>query len=172
MWLFIHAGIKVEHTILVNHVSKSGPRNINHLFYHNVKRWTFKYHVMFHLKISYIGINGKHLQWKLIRWNATTSHHDSWRIPSAKVAPPATQQSYIDHDVISILLHNSYHVTTLSVMFFISWQPIPDSKVHGAHMGPTWGQQDPGGPHVGPMKIAIWDQFLCYWGVYSLGVIM
>ena len=22
-------------------------------------------------------------------------------------------------------------------------------------MGPTWGQQD--GPHVGPMKIAIWD---------------
>ena len=32
----------------------------------------------------------------------------------------------------------------------------PDSKVHGAYMGPTWGRQDPGGPHVGPMIFAIW----------------
>ena len=31
-----------------------------------------------------------------------------------------------------------------------------DSKVHGAYMGPTWGRQDPGGPHVGPMILAIW----------------
>ena len=23
----------------------------------------------------------------------------------------------------------------------------PDNKVHGAHMGPTWGPQAPGGPH-------------------------
>ena len=33
----------------------------------------------------------------------------------------------------------------------------PHSNVHGAYMGPTWGQQDPGGPHVGPMNIAIGD---------------
>ena len=32
----------------------------------------------------------------------------------------------------------------------------PDSKVHGASMGPIWGWQDPGGPHVGPMNLAIW----------------
>ena len=32
----------------------------------------------------------------------------------------------------------------------------PDSKVQGANMGPTWGRQDPGGSHVGPMNIAIW----------------
>ena len=32
---------------------------------------------------------------------------------------------------------------------------IPDSKVHGANMGPIWGRQDPGGPHVGPMSPAI-----------------
>ena len=31
----------------------------------------------------------------------------------------------------------------------------PDSKVHGANMGPIWGRQDPGGPHVGPMNFAI-----------------
>ena len=33
---------------------------------------------------------------------------------------------------------------------------VPDSKVHGAYMGPTWGRQDPGGSHVGPMNLAIW----------------
>ena len=27
-------------------------------------------------------------------------------------------------------------------------------------MGPIWGRQDPGGPQVGPMKLAIWDDFL------------
>ena len=32
----------------------------------------------------------------------------------------------------------------------------PDSNVHGANMGPIWGRQDPGGPHVGPMNFAIW----------------
>ena len=32
----------------------------------------------------------------------------------------------------------------------------PGSKVHGANMGPTWGRQDPGGAHVGPIKVAIW----------------
>ena len=29
---------------------------------------------------------------------------------------------------------------------------FPDSKVHGANMGPIWGRQDPDGPHVGPMN--------------------
>ena len=31
----------------------------------------------------------------------------------------------------------------------------PDSKIHWANMGPIWGRQDPGGPHVGPMNFAI-----------------
>ena len=39
----------------------------------------------------------------------------------------------------------------------------PDSKVHGAKMGPIWGRQDPGGPHVGPMNFAIWGSFVCVW---------
>ena len=33
----------------------------------------------------------------------------------------------------------------------------PDSKVHGTNMGPIWGRQDPGGPHVDPMNFVIWD---------------
>ena len=34
---------------------------------------------------------------------------------------------------------------------------IPDSNIHGANMGPIWGRQDPGGPHVGRMNFAFWD---------------
>ena len=37
----------------------------------------------------------------------------------------------------------------------------PDSKVHGANMGPIWGRQDPGGPHIDPMNFAIWEAFTC-----------
>ena len=43
------------------------------------------------------------------------------------------------------------------VKFLITLNTIPDSKVHGANMGPIWGRQDPGGPHVGPMNFTIWD---------------
>ena len=32
----------------------------------------------------------------------------------------------------------------------------PDSKVHVANMGPTWGRQDTSRPHVAPMNLAIW----------------
>ena len=36
---------------------------------------------------------------------------------------------------------------------------IPDNKVQGANMGPIWGRQVPGGPHVGPMSFAIWNVY-------------
>ena len=32
----------------------------------------------------------------------------------------------------------------------------PDSKVHGANVGPIWGRKDPDGLHVGPVNFAIW----------------
>ena len=32
---------------------------------------------------------------------------------------------------------------------------VPDNKVHGANMGPTWVISAPDGPHVGPMNLAI-----------------
>ena len=34
---------------------------------------------------------------------------------------------------------------------------VPDSKVHGANMAPTWVLSAPDGPHVGPMNLAIMD---------------
>ena len=33
----------------------------------------------------------------------------------------------------------------------------PDSKLHGANMGPTWVLSAPDGPHVGPTNLAIRD---------------
>ena len=41
-----------------------------------------------------------------------------------------------------------------------------DNKVHGAQLGPTWGRQDPGGPHMGHMNLAILDGF-CLGDRYS-----
>ena len=50
----------------------------------------------------------------------------------------------------------------------LNWQPLghvinPDSKVHGASMGPTWALSAPAGPHVGPMNIAIREALLNLW---------
>ena len=60
--------------------------------------------------------------------------------------------------------HQSGNINHWSLFRVGSWNnatplrlAIPDSKVYGANMGPTWGQRDPGGPHVGPMNFAIWD---------------
>ena len=38
----------------------------------------------------------------------------------------------------------------------LPWINFPDSKAHGANMGPIWGRQATGGPHVGPMNFVIW----------------
>ena len=48
---------------------------------------------------------------------------------------------------------NDFHITAP----LLGEIHIPDSKVHGANMGPTWGRQDPGGPQIGPMNFGIWD---------------
>ena len=53
------------------------------------------------------------------------------------------------------------HVHVISVGVVLWPHAYPDSKVHGANMGPIWGRQDPGGPHVGPMNFAIWDIYHC-----------
>ena len=44
----------------------------------------------------------------------------------------------------------------MKVFLCISYEAAPDSKVHGANIGPIGGRQDPGGTHDGPMNFAIW----------------
>ena len=51
------------------------------------------------------------------------------------------------------------HIWLLSVLVLVKYAneaDFPDNKIHGPNMGPIWGRQDPGGPHVGPMNLAIW----------------
>ena len=59
----------------------------------------------------------------------------------------------------TVLSAKPYSKTSLAVA--AKWcldgvQCYPNSKVHGANMGPIWGRQDLGGPHVGPMNFGIW----------------
>ena len=52
----------------------------------------------------------------------------------------------------------SYIVNTMATDFIWN-QGINSSLIArfmGANMGPIWGRQDPSGPHVGPMNIAVW----------------
>ena len=44
-----------------------------------------------------------------------------------------------------------WHDTALAVPIF----KYPDSKIHGANMGPTWVLLALDGPHVGPMNLSI-----------------
>ena len=45
--------------------------------------------------------------------------------------------------------YQSDFIGRLCSLFGITWGNYPDSKVHGANMGPTWVLSAPDGPHVG-----------------------
>ena len=58
---------------------------------------------------------------------------------------------------ISQISLTKFHLKLLSVATLLSLvhgRGVPDSKVHGANMGPTWVLSAPDGPHVGPMNLA------------------
>ena len=46
----------------------------------------------------------------------------------------------------------------------------PESKVHGANMGPTWVLSVPYGPHVGPMNLAIRVHILTRWAIHAFAL--
>ena len=66
---------------------------------------------------------------------------------------PVTRKMFPFDDVI---MYCHPHLLWVGGLFLGYGHLYPDSKVHGANMGPTWGRQDPGRPHVGPMNFAIW----------------
>ena len=55
-----------------------------------------------------------------------------------------------NHIIVQLLVNQTWQIWVKNHM------NLPDSKVHGANMGPIWGREDPGGPNVGPMYFAIW----------------
>ena len=44
--------------------------------------------------------------------------------------------------------------TQMTLTESLAVDTVPDSKAHGANLGPVWVRQDPGRPHVGPMNLA------------------
>ena len=55
-----------------------------------------------------------------------------------------------------ITIRFSYVLFQLNELFVVNTELHDMSKVYAAYVGPTWGRQDPGGPHVGPMILDIW----------------
>ena len=65
-----------------------------------------------------------------------------------------------DGDYIENIIGNKDIIKSFEMRNITS---VPDGKVHGANMGPTWILSSPGGPHIGPMNLAIWDVFHPVW---------
>ena len=105
------------------------------------------------------------------RWNTKASltvfdlHHQGYR----------ALENWFNVNIIESGHFNKYSFLLWSVVFMqynIRFDPMlsianifPDNKVHGANMGPIWGRQDPDGPHVGPMNLAVWviSHEICTW---------
>ena len=50
---------------------------------------------------------------------------------------------------------NNFFWTVKFLLKFYHCRNYPDSKDHGANMGPTWVLLAPSGPHVDPMNLAL-----------------
>ena len=78
------------------------------------------------------------------------------------------------NDIQQILYNKSLGISDDRALYYCcydiallqTFQPIPDSKVHGTNMGPTWVLSAPGGNHVGPMNLAIRDGNNMCWMSY------
>ena len=60
---------------------------------------------------------------------------------------------------IYLLYYGVYATIGFTYIFecYFTDSTVPDSKVHGANMGPTWVLSAPDGPHIVPMNLAIRD---------------
>ena len=71
------------------------------------------------------------------------------------------------HDVVHLNNYGIWQVISQDASYHFMWycenQPYNPWEqgswgLHGAHLG----RQDPGGPHVGPMILAIWDALMLF----------
>ena len=86
-------------------------------------------------------------------------------LPGAQSSPlPVTRMASISHQLSPLLVTSNTKRTALLLkdmgynmnVSVVMKLDHPDSKVHGAIMGPVWGRQDPCRPHGGPMNFATW----------------
>ena len=57
------------------------------------------------------------------------------------------------------IAHGDTIIGLRDVLYADDIMGTPDSKVHGANMGPTWVLSAPDGLHVGPMNLVIRDTY-------------
>ena len=79
-------------------------------------------------------------------------------VPSHLNCPNKSRESCL-YSIILIIAKPLQRLSQGVVIFRAATNHFPDSRVHGANIGPIWGRRDPGGPHVGPMNFAIWVSF-------------
>ena len=107
----------------------------------------------------------------------TSGPPGSWR---PQVGPTLAPRIWLLGNPLSRLKQETPRIITASIWFshtpwwfkdlkmlYLRSTVYPDSKVDGASMGPTWGRQDPSGPHVGHMNLPIWV-YLCFITRYHL----
>ena len=75
-----------------------------------------------------------------------------------KLTTDTSYLAWVYYGVSSVfkILEERNHVKNTPYSIYLLPETYPDSKDHGANVGPIWGRQDPGGPHVGRMNLAIW----------------
>ena len=83
--------------------------------------------------------------------NASSVKYVYHKVPVKDIRNPG--QSSKVHCAVIYIISKSYRYWHTKMQLT---DVFPDGKVHGANMGPTWGRQDPGGPHIGPMNLASW----------------
>ena len=73
----------------------------------------------------------------------------------------ALMSNFIHMKIRNAIIHPHHNgiddINKLPLKEWTTNYTIPDSKVHVAHMGSTWVLSAPGGPHVGPINLAIRD---------------
>ena len=123
--------------------------------------WSWCDIVKSHVKCTSIAVFSNNLYWHVF---VTLSEGI---YPKSITMMPHERHGISNHQHLDCLFISLLRLTTKNVESQHFWPlceknpvwKILESTVHGAHMGPIWGQQDPDGPHVDPMNLAIWDVF-------------
>ena len=74
-----------------------------------------------------------------------------------------------------IYLYQIEPILTKTCLCIVGTEPVdgfPDSKVHGANMGPTWVLSAPRGPHVGPITLVIRVSIDTFFGICMSSVVV
>ena len=98
--------------------------------------------------------------WKFFRQEILSSYFKSLQPITAMTNDHPNILIHLPLDCLfsSLCRMKSKETSQLHIISFLwreSTGDCPDSKVHGANMGPTWVLSAPAGPHVGPINLAI-----------------